>query len=68
MSAVSLSRRQTAVWRELAMSETTKGIALKLGISAKTVEYHRAKLMARLHIFDIAGLTREAIKIGLITL
>jgi DNA-binding NarL/FixJ family response regulator len=37
-----------------------------LGVSPKTVEFHRAQLMARLGVHDIAGLTRYALKHGLI--
>jgi DNA-binding NarL/FixJ family response regulator len=36
-------------------------------ISAKTVEKHRAELMARLGIHDVAGLVRFAIRAGLIS-
>jgi hypothetical protein len=43
---------------ELAEGQTTKAIALVLKISDKTVEYHRADLMALLNIFDIPGLGR----------
>jgi DNA-binding NarL/FixJ family response regulator len=52
----------------IAESETTKGMALRLGISTKTVEGHRIQLMRRLKIFDTAGLTRESIKTGLVKL
>lgn len=52
----------------IAMSETTEGIALALGIGSSTVEDHRAKLMWNLGIFDVAGLTREAARRGVIDL
>ena len=52
----------------IAMSETTHSMALLLGINDSTIEWHRAKLMRNLGIFDVAGLTREAILRGLITL
>ena len=51
----------------LAEGQTTKAIASLLGISDKTVEYHRAKLMAALKIFDIPGLVRFAMRTGLIS-
>ena len=60
--------RQLQVWREMALSNTTKGIAADLGIGEKAVEYHRAKLYRNLGIFDVAGITREAIKTGVIKL
>ena len=50
----------------LAEGQTTKAIALILKVSDKTVEYHRAKLMERLNIFDIPGLVRFALRTGLI--
>ena len=61
-----LPERQLDVWIGIATGQTTKGIALMLGISSKTVEYHRAKLMRRLKIWDVAGLTRAAIRNKLI--
>jgi len=62
-----LTPRQREVLQMLAEGQTTKGIALVLKLSEKTVEYHRAKLMARLDIFDIPGLVRFALRIGLIS-
>jgi DNA-binding NarL/FixJ family response regulator len=60
-----LSTRQRQVLVLIARGETTKQIALNLGISVKTVETHRARLMESLDIHDVAGLVRYAIKIGL---
>jgi DNA-binding CsgD family transcriptional regulator len=62
-----MSQRQQDVWRMIAESETTQGIALNLGISPKTVDFHRMALQWNLNIFDTAGLTRAAIRIGLVT-
>jgi len=50
----------------IAKGYSTKDIARTLEISAKTVETHRAQLMDRLKIFDVAGLVRFAIRTGLI--
>jgi DNA-binding NarL/FixJ family response regulator len=61
-----LSPRQTEILKLLAEGKTTKQIALDLSISAKTVESHRAQLMERLDIHDLAGLVRYAIKTGLV--
>jgi len=38
-----------------------------MNISVKTAEKHRAQLMERLDIHDIAGLVRYAIRAGLVT-
>jgi DNA-binding NarL/FixJ family response regulator len=61
-----LTPRQREILRLVAEGETTKGIARHLGISAKTVEAHRAQLMDRLGIRDVAGLVRYAIRTGLV--
>jgi DNA-binding NarL/FixJ family response regulator len=62
-----LSERQREILQLIAEGETTKGIALQLKVSPKTVEYHRAQLMERLNIFDIPGLVRFALKNGFIS-
>ena len=61
-----LSPRQLEVLRLIAEGYTTKQIAQILKIGVKTVEKHRARLMERLAIYDIAGLVRFAILVGLI--
>ncbi|WP_406696300.1 response regulator transcription factor [Singulisphaera sp. Ch08] len=61
-----LTPRQCEILRLLAEGQTTKGIARRLGISDKTVEAHRAQLMERLGIHDLAGLVRYAIRTGLV--
>jgi DNA-binding NarL/FixJ family response regulator len=61
-----LSPRQREVLRLIAEGRTTKQIAQELEISVKTVETHRAQLMERLDIHDVAGLVRYAIIVGLI--
>ena len=63
-----LTRRHREVLQLIAEGQSTKQIAASLGISAKTVEMHRGHLMARLQIYDIAGLVRYAIRVGLIGL
>jgi DNA-binding NarL/FixJ family response regulator len=62
-----LTSRQREILQMLAEGQTTKAIGLILKVSAKTVEYHRAKLMGRLGIFDIPGLVRFATRTGLIS-
>lgn len=61
-----LSPRQREVLQLIAEGKTTKQIAQLLDISVKTVETHRAQLMERLNIHDVAGLVRYAILVGLI--
>ena len=61
-----LTSRQREILQLLAEGQTTKAIALVIRVSEKTVEYHRAKLMARLNIFDLPGLVRFALRTGLV--
>jgi DNA-binding CsgD family transcriptional regulator len=61
-----LSPRQLEVLKLIAASQTTKEIADVLKISPKTVETHRAELMKRLEIHDVAGLVRYVIQQGLL--
>ncbi|HKP44974.1 MAG TPA: response regulator transcription factor [Pyrinomonadaceae bacterium] len=63
-----LSPRQTQVLQLIAEGRNTKQIALALDISVKTVETHRAALMTRLGVNDIAGLVRYALKTGVVNL
>jgi DNA-binding NarL/FixJ family response regulator len=62
-----LTSRQLEILQLLAEGQTTMAIGLVLKVSDKTVEYHRAKLMARLNIFDIPGLVRFALRNGVIS-
>jgi len=50
----------------IAEGKSTKKRALQLNISVKTVESHRAQIMERLNIHDVAGLVRYAIRMGLV--
>ncbi len=63
-----LTPRQREVLTLIAESHCTKDIALTLNISVKTVESHRAQLMDRLNIHDIASLVRYSIKMGLVSI
>jgi DNA-binding NarL/FixJ family response regulator len=61
-----LTSREVEVLQLIAEGESNKQIAAELGISVKTVERHRQRLMDKLAIHDIAGLTRYAISKGLV--
>jgi DNA-binding NarL/FixJ family response regulator len=61
-----LTERQREILQLIAEGKSTKEIAGILDVSVKTVETHRARLMERLGIKDVAGLTRFALKSGLI--
>ncbi len=61
-----LRDRERQVLQLVAEGKTTKEVATILGISVKTAESHRMKIMERLDIHDTAGLVRYAIREGLI--
>jgi DNA-binding NarL/FixJ family response regulator len=67
MSLERLPLRQREVLQLIAEGHTTKEIAAKLDISAKTAEAYRGELMKTLNIHDIASLTRYAIRTGLVS-
>ncbi len=62
-----LTPRQREVLQLVAEGSSTKEIARKLDLGIKTVETHRAQLMERLDIHEIAGLVRYAIRHGLVS-
>jgi DNA-binding NarL/FixJ family response regulator len=66
-AAATLSSRQREVLQLIAEGHSTKAIGELMHISPKTVETHRAELMRRLNIRDVAGLTRFALREGLIS-
>jgi two-component system, NarL family, response regulator NreC len=63
-----LSEREAEVLKLIADGGHTKEIADILCISVKTIETHRRQIMEKLGITTVAGLTRYAIRIGLIDL
>jgi DNA-binding NarL/FixJ family response regulator len=62
-----LSRRQREVFRMLASGVTMRDIATRLGLSRKTVETHRAQVMARLGARHVPELVRLAIRLGIVS-
>ncbi len=63
-----LSDREKEVLRLVAEGCATKEVAEKLYITPKTVENHRANIMKKLNIRDRTGLTKYALRLGLIDL
>ena len=61
-----LTPRQREILRLIAEGHSTKQMAAQLDVSVKTVETHRALLMERLGIHDIAGLVRFAVRVGIV--
>jgi DNA-binding NarL/FixJ family response regulator len=60
-----LTTREREVLQLVAEGKTSKKIADRLYVSVKTVDAHRQKIMDKLNIRTIAGLTKFAIQKGL---
>ena len=63
-----LSSREREVLQLVAEGKSTREIADKLNLSAKTIETHRMHIMDKLDLHTVAELTKYAIKEGLISL
>jgi len=61
-----LTPRERQVLQFVAVGKTTKEVAGQLGISVKTAEAHRMRIMKKLEIHNTAGVVRYAIRQGLI--
>lgn len=61
-----LTTRQVEILTRIAQGLSAKEIGFELGISPKTVDVHRARLMQRLGLKDTASLTLYALRSGLI--
>ena len=57
--------RAREILQLVAESHSTREIAAKLGISAKTVGNHRINLMRKLNLDDVASVTRYALEVGI---
>ena len=62
-----LTPRQREVLQLIAEGHSTRNIADKLTVSVKTIETHRAQIMERLGIRDVASLTRYALRVGMVS-
>lgn len=63
-----LTPRELEVLRHVAEGRTSGEIASQLGISARTVETHRKNMMEKLAVRSVVGLTRFAIRHGVVAL
>jgi len=60
-----LSAREREVLQLVAEGHSTKQIAVRLGVSAKTIETHRRRIMDKLSLHSVAELTKYAVREGL---
>jgi len=63
-----LSNREREVLVSIAGGSMNKEIAVRLGLSLRTIETHRESIMRKLDIHTVAGLTKFAITEGLVDL
>jgi DNA-binding NarL/FixJ family response regulator len=63
-----LSLREKDILQRIADGHSTKEIAMTLGVSAKTVETHRRRIMEKLNRHTVAELTKYAVSEGLTSL
>ena len=61
-----LTGRQVEILTMMARGRSAKEIGFELGLSSKTVDAHRARIMERLGLNDIASLTLYAVRKGLV--
>lgn len=62
--AAQLTKREREVITQVAEGLSNKAIAVQLGVGVRTVETHRERIMRKLDIHSIAGLTKFAIARG----
>jgi|APLak6261663543_1056040.scaffolds.fasta_scaffold40166_2 two-component system NarL family response regulator len=62
-----LGAREVQVLQLVAVGHTSQQIAEKLGIALSTVEVHRRNIMRKLDVDSVVGLTRYAIRNGLVS-
>ena len=61
-----LTPREREVLQLICEGHTNNGIAQTLQVSVKTVEKHRSNVMAKLDVYNVAGLVRAALKHNLV--
>ncbi|PYK93418.1 MAG: DNA-binding response regulator [Verrucomicrobia bacterium] len=60
--------REIEIIRLLAEGKSNKEIAARLGITVRTVETHRSKIMLKLDLHSLAELIHYAMRLGIVTL
>ncbi|HJK95195.1 MAG TPA: response regulator transcription factor [Polyangiaceae bacterium LLY-WYZ-15_(1-7)] len=61
-----LTSREREVLQLVGEGRSSPEIARALGISVKTIEGHRSRLMGKLGVSNVAGLVRSAVRLGLV--
>ena len=63
---IPLTEREQEIARLVAAGQMSKEIAAKLNLSVRTVEKHRANIMEKVGVREVASLTRWCIQAGLV--
>ena len=63
---IPLTEREQEIARLVAAGQMSKEIASKLNLSVRTVEKHRANIMEKVGVREVASLTRWCIQVGLV--
>jgi DNA-binding NarL/FixJ family response regulator len=63
---VPLTEREQEIARMVAAGQMSKEIASTLNLSVRTVEKHRANIMEKVGVREVASLTRWCIQVGLV--
>jgi DNA-binding NarL/FixJ family response regulator len=66
--ALQLTSRECEVLARIAEGLSNREIASQLDIGVRTIETHRERIMRKLGIYHVAGLTKFAIARGLVSL
>ena len=64
--AVDLSKREVDVLRLITEGFKTKEIAKRLGVTPRTIETYRRRLMSKLGVHSVAGLIKHSIEKGIV--
>ena len=67
-AAVALTNRERQVLAKIAEGQSNKEMASSLGVGVRTIETHRERVMSKLNIHSVAGLTKYAITNGIVEL
>lgn len=61
-----LSARERQIMLRVVAGSSSAAIATELGLSPKTVDTYRSRLMSKLGVHDVANLVRVAVRLGVI--
>lgn len=66
-TSIALTERETEIMQLIIMEFTTADIARQLQLSTNTVENHRKSIFYKFNVKNVAGMVREAFKLGYVS-